>query len=65
MSFQVCFISQMNFDFEENGGKKTLLANPKRQCDVSQWEKHDCRAYNKKNGDYYEYLGLFHFSNKL
>ena len=29
MSIQVCLISWMNFDYEENGGKKGLLANPK------------------------------------
>ena len=29
MSAQVCLISQMNFDYMGNGGKKTFLANPK------------------------------------
>ena len=31
MSIQVCPISRMNFDCEESGGKKALLANPKHQ----------------------------------
>ena len=26
---QVCFVSQMNFDYEENGGKKVFLENTK------------------------------------
>ena len=29
MSIQVCPISRMTFDCEENGGKKALLENPK------------------------------------
>ena len=29
MSIQVCLISRMNFDYEETGGKKALLGNPK------------------------------------
>ena len=36
MGIQVCLISWMNFDYEENGGKKAFLANPKQQYRVSQ-----------------------------
>ena len=35
MGVQVCLISWMNFDCEENSGKKALLANPKHQYHVS------------------------------
>ena len=35
MSFQVCLISWMNFDYEENGGDKALLTNLKHQYRVS------------------------------
>ena len=52
MSIQVCLISWMNFNYEENGGKKALLANPKHQYRVSQCVEHDCNANNKKNGDF-------------
>ena len=49
MSIQVYLISWMNFDYEENGGKKALFAIPKHQYYVSQYEEHDCSANNKKN----------------
>ena len=35
-STQVCLISQMNFDYTENGGKKAFLANSKHQYHVFQ-----------------------------
>ena len=35
-NIQVYLNSRMNFDYEGNGGKKTFLANPKRQYRVSQ-----------------------------
>ena len=40
----------MNFNYKENGGKKTFLAKP---CG-----EHDYNAHNKNNGDYYEYPSL-------
>ena len=55
MSIQVCLISQMNFDYMENYGKKVFLRNPKHQYYVSQREEHDCSAHNKKNVGYYVY----------
>ena len=46
MSIQVCLISQINTDYDENGGKKVFLANPNHQYDVSQCGEHDCHANN-------------------
>ena len=34
-SIHVCVISPMNFNYEENGGKKAPLANPKHQYHAS------------------------------
>ena len=48
---QVSHISWMNFDYNENGGNKAFLTNPKQQYNVSQRGEHDCHANNKKNGD--------------
>ena len=42
--------------------RKAFLANPKHQYHVSQREKCDCSAHNKKNGDYYEYPSLSCFT---
>ena len=64
MSIQVSLISRMDFDYEENGAKKALLANPKHQYRVSQCGEHDCSAHNEKNGDYYEYPSLTHFMDE-
>ena len=64
MSIQVCLTSRMNFDYNENGGKKAFLANPKHQHHLSQRVEHDCSAYNKKNGDFYEYPSLSHFTGE-
>ena len=55
MSIQVCLTSQMNFDFKENGGKKSFSRKSKHQYHVSQCRDHECSANNKKNEDYYEY----------
>ena len=62
---QVCLISWMNSDYEENGGKKAFLANLKRQYHVSQCVEYDCHAINKRDGDYYEYTSLSHFMDEL
>ena len=42
---------------------KAFLANKKYQYRVSQWGDYDCRAPQQKNGDCYEYLSLFHFTD--
>ena len=65
MSIQVCPISQMNIDYEENSGKKTFLANLRHQYRVFQSGEHDCSGNNKKNGDYYEYPSSSHFSDQF
>ena len=48
LGIQVCLISWMNFDFEENGGMKSLLANLSHQYHVSQLGEHYCHANNKR-----------------
>ena len=64
-SIQVCLISRMSFDYEENGGKKALPANPKHQYHVSQCGEHDCCANNNKNRDSYVHPSLSHFTDQL
>ena len=44
--------------------RKAFLANPKHQYHVSKYGEHDCSAYNKKNGDYFEYPSLTHFTEE-
>ena len=65
MGIQVCFLSLMNLDYKENGGKKAFLPNPNHQYDAFQCGEHDCHANNKGNGDYYEYPSLSHFMDEL
>ena len=48
MSIQVSLISRMDFDYEENGAKKALLANPKHPYCVPYYGEHDCNAKNKR-----------------
>ena len=43
---------------------KAFLAILKHQYRVSQYGEHDCRAHNEKNGDYYDYPVLTHFTDK-
>ena len=62
MSIQVCLISWMNINCNENSGKKGFSCKPKHQYRVSQCTKHDCTAHNKKNGDYCEYRSLTYFT---
>ena len=61
-SIKVCLISQVNINYEENSEKKTFLANPKHQYHVPKCGEHDSSAHNKKNGDYYKYQSLSHFT---
>ena len=65
MGIQIFLISQMNFDYDENGGKKAFFENLKHQYYVSQCEEHDCHANNKVNGDYYKYPSFSHFTDEL
>ena len=55
----------MNFDYKENGEKKTFLSNLKNQYSASQCGEHDCSANNKKNWDCYEYSSLSYFMDEL
>ena len=64
MSIEAYLISQINFDYEENDGKKAFPTNLKHQDRVSQWGEHDCCPKNK-NRDYYEYPSLSYFMNEL
>ena len=45
--------------------RKAFPANTKHQNHVSQCEEDDCSANNKKDGDYYGYPSLSHFTNEL
>ena len=45
--------------------RKAFLTNPKNQDHVSQYGELDCSANNKRNGDYYEYPSLSHFTDEL
>ena len=65
MATQVCLISQMNINYEENGEKKSFSCNPKHGYHVSQLGELDCSTHNKKNGDYYEHLSLSHFMDEF
>ena len=65
MSFQVCLILQMNFDYKENGERKAFLANPRCQYGVSQCGEQDYSADNKRNGDCYENPSLTHFTDEF
>ena len=48
MSIQVCLISWMNFDYEENGGKKHFSCKSKALISCIQYGKHGCSAQSKK-----------------
>ena len=64
ISLQICLTSRMNFDYMENGGKKSFSFKSKASNRLSQQEKHDYSASNKKNGDYYEYPSLSNFTDE-
>ena len=61
ISIQVCLFSRMNFNYKEDGGKKSFSFKSKASNYVSQCGEHDGSALNKKNGDYYENQSLSHF----
>ena len=46
-------------------GNKAFITNRKLQYRISQYGEHDCSSNNKKNGDYYEYPSLSHFTDEL
>ena len=45
--------------------RKAFLSNLKHQYRVSQYGEQDCSANSKRNGDYYEYPSLSHFTDEL
>ena len=55
----------MNFNYKENGGNESFLANSKHQYRVSQCGEHDCSANNNKNRGYYEYQSLSYFRDEF
>ena len=64
MGIQVCLISWLNIDYKENGRKKAFPTISRHQYHVSQCGEHDCCANNNKNGDYYVYPSLSHFTDE-
>ena len=48
LSIQVCIISLMDFDCEQNGLKNVFLSNLKHQYRLSQCAKNDCGAQSQK-----------------
>ena len=64
-SIEVWPNSWVNINYKENCGKKAFLAIPKHQYHLSQWGEHDYSANNKRNGDYYGYPSLSHFTDEL
>ena len=64
-SIHVCFISWMNFDYKENGGKKSFSWKSKASISCILVWKHDSYANNEKNWDYYEFSSLSHFVDEL
>ena len=45
--------------------EQAFLVNPTHQYRVSECGGHDCSANNKKDGDYYKYPSLPHFTNEV
>ena len=44
---------------------KAFHANPNHQYPIPQIGEHDCNGNNKKNGHYFGYPSLSHFTNEL
>ena len=64
-SIQACPIPWMNFDSKENGGNNSFSHNSKASISRILMRRTWLQSYNKKNGDYYEYLCLSYFTDKL
>ena len=65
MRIQVCIVRWMNFDSQENGGKKSFL--PKHSTNAIYPNENNMFIGPKhdKNRDYYENLSLSYSTNKL
>ena len=59
MGIQVYLFSRMNFDFKENGGKKSFSCKSKASMSCIRIWRTLFSANNKKNRDYYEYPSLY------
>ena len=44
--------------------RKAFLVNLKHKYHISQCGEYNCSADNEKNGGYYEYLSLSHFTDE-
>ena len=60
MSIEVYLNSLMNINYKENDGKKSFSTKSKASISCT-----PISAYNKNNGDNYEYPSLSHLTNKL
>ena len=65
MSIQVCLISQINFDYKENGRKKRFYGKSKASKSCILMLKHGCSAQNEKSRNYNEYPCFSHFMDEL
>ena len=64
-SIQACLILQVNINYKENRRRNTFYCKSKASISCIQYGKRDSSANNKRNGDYYEYLTLPHFTDEL
>ena len=64
MSIQVCFISQTNINYKENGGKKSFSCKSKALISCIPMGERDYTAHYKKNKGNYEYPSLSHFTDE-
>ena len=55
----------MNFDYTENGGKKSLSCKSRINIMYPNMENMITVPNHKKNGDYYENPSLIHFTDEL
>ena len=64
MSMQVCPISPININYEENNGEKLFLPNKNFNIIYPYMENMIVVPNHKKIGDYYENPSLTHFTDK-
>ena len=63
-SVQVWLISQININYKENDGMKSFSCKSRASISWFLCGEHDCSAHNEKNGDYYDFPSLTHFTNE-
>ena len=65
VTIQVCLISQITFDYKKNGGKKkNFLEIQSINIVYHNMENMIIVPITIRNGDYYEYQSLPHFTNE-